>query len=206
MKKSRTLSRGDIWRISKIIDKVVRLDCVERYNNRPSARRQTVAAHSYGVTAIFAVLYEYLSRNDRVKIDFKKGILTSLFHDIDEVDFGDIISISKNIIGKRYFDVVKSYKEDLFEDWSYKPVDEPGGSDPTLMLVKICDLLEGALYSIVQYSLYGNKLYEKIVSSFIARLSAVCEEFDYLFKTNLTSHVFEILDKVRDSIEMEVEL
>lgn len=106
---------------------------VERFHSIPNVRKQTIAAHSWGVAVIINHIYPEAS---------KDLILEALYHDTAEACTGDIPAPVK-----RASPQIKLLLDGMEHDWRMTrdiPVAEL--SEEETVVLKIADALDGMMY------------------------------------------------------------
>lgn len=130
------------------IQDILAVGAVDRWHNTATARRQSLAEHSYQVAMLAAKLAH--AEEDLGKpldaFEWSQLFLCALTHDLHEVDFGDIPSPTKWLLQARIpaLGRVDDHLEDEF--WARRHATRPVYDLRILQLVRVADMLDACIF------------------------------------------------------------
>jgi len=160
--------------LQRFIREIYSLRHIIRYNNIPKINLESVAEHSFFVTAIVLRLHKYY--------DFKleRALIMSTIHDYIESYIGDVTRDVKNKY-KRIAEAIKEAEEEAWPEfcpeYTEYMIDLEKGETIEAKIVKLADLLSVVQYTETEVGL-GNKGY--MLNVYNKTIKAIDEHFKEL--------------------------
>jgi len=130
--------------IQQFYQKIIPLNYIVRYSNVPRIKDETVAAHSFLVSAIVIKLADYY------KFDIGKAVIMAVCHDMPEYDVNDTTHATK----QKYPKIAKALQEAEFYALSSMPIivqeawtEFETGETVEAKIVKLADVLQCSQYA-----------------------------------------------------------